>query len=207
MNIDELRDNVIKCRRDMPKSRVCLIGISGIDASGKGYVTDHLGSQPELAGYRVAVINVDAWLNLPHLRFSERDPALHFYNHALRLDEMFDGLVVPLKDCGTIDLAMDYAGESATSFRPHMYCFRDVEIILLEGIFIFKRRFVDHFDLKIWIECSFEAALARAEERRQEDLPSDQTMEAYETIYFPAQRYHFEVDDPTAAADIIYTNE
>ena len=35
---------------------------------------------------------------------------------------------------------------------------RDIGVIVLEGIYLLKRAFVRHYDLSIWIECSFETA-------------------------------------------------
>ena len=203
----ELIQSLIEKRSDARTTQALLVGISGIDASGKGYVSSRLASQLEITGKRVALINVDGWLNLPHIRFSKSSVGEHFYHHALRLDEMFEQLVLPLKRHRGIDLTMDFAEETASEFRPYTYAFKDVDIILLEGIFIFKREYVRHFDLKVWIDCSFETALQRAIARGQEHLPPADTIAAYETIYFPAQRYHFNVDDPIAGADLIHSNE
>jgi uridine kinase len=207
MNIDHLRDNIIERSKQTPDDHACLVGISGIDAGGKGYIARQLLAELEGRGRRVALINVDAWLNLPHVRFSDHKPGEHFYYHVLRLDEMFEQLVLPLKKHREIHITTDFAEETATSFHSHAYAFENIDIILLEGIFIFKRAFASLFDLKIWIQCSFETALNRAIERRQENLSMEATIEAYESIYFPAQRFHFEMDDPRGAADLIVVNE
>lgn len=208
MSIDRLRHEVItNCRAGTNPHRSCLVGISGIDASGKGFIASKLATELEDEGYRVALINVDGWLNLPHIRFSRAgDEGLHFYKHALRLDEMFSRLILPLKKNRSIKLTMDYVDETATDFRPHTYEFDDIAVLLLEGIFIFKRAFVRHFDLKIWIDSSFDTALERAIARGQEGLSPHATIEAYTKIYFPAQRLHFNEDDPWTAADLIYAN-
>ncbi|HYR90451.1 MAG TPA: hypothetical protein VE422_40645 [Terriglobia bacterium] len=50
-------------------------------------------------------------------------------------------------------------------------------------------------------------ALERAVARGREGLPFAETVRAYETIYFPAQRLHFERDHPRAAADFIIRND
>lgn len=210
MNTTQLYEQIVACRNRTRNDRALLVGISGIDASGKGYVARILDSRLVSSGHRVALINVDGWLNLPDVRFSTgsgNDPGTHFYNHALRLDEMFERLILPLKRNREIDLTMDFAEETATEFREHNYSFSNVDIVLLEGIFIFKQRFVPHFDLKIWIECGFDTALDRAIGRGQENLPPADTIKAYQSIYFPAQRHHFAIDDPRNAADITYPNE
>jgi len=184
-----------------------LVGISGIDGSGKGFVTREIVSVLEGAGARAASLNVDGWLNLPEVRFSRERPAERFYEKALRLDEMFDKLVLPLKRQRSIRLVADFTEETATSYRPQVYEYRDVDVIVLEGIYLFKREYREFFDLRIWIDCSYETALARAIARSQEGLPPDETIEAYRTIYFPAQEIHFERDDPRSAAHVVLQND
>ena len=130
--------------------------------------------------------------------------AEHFYAHAIRFDEMFEQLILPLKQTGQINITADCADAKATTFRKHRYEFRNTDIVLLEGIFLFKPGCRGHFDLKIWLECSFETALERALRRGQEGLPSAETILAFQTIYFPAQRIHLTRDNPREAADIVF---
>lgn len=201
MNIAEA---ILSKRSEVPTERAMLVGISGIDGSGKGHITAKIAA--ELTGPNIAVINVDGWLNLSDVRFDPSDPAENFYANGIRLDEMFRRLVLPLKSDRCVDILMDYTEETANAFRPHTYRFSDIDIILLEGIFLFKKQYAAHFDLKIWIECSFETALERAIGRSQEGLSAEETVRAYETIYFPAQRIHFAKDDPRSAADLNFDN-
>lgn len=203
----ELRDltNAIRSKRcEISVTESLLVGISGIDASGKGHVASRLADG--LRDVNVAVINVDGWLNLPHVRFSDEGHGRHFYENALRLDAMFERLILPLKQNRSINITADLAEETATEFRPHNYVFDNIDIILLEGIFIFKKPYVDHFDMRIWVECSFATAMKRAVTRSQEGLSSDETNAAYEKIYFPAQRLHNEIDSPKLAVDTILLN-
>jgi uridine kinase len=207
MHFSELTTEILTRRRDLKEDRCILAGISGIDASGKGYVARKLADELKVIGRNVALINIDGWLNLPKIRFGNTYPGRHFYHHALRLNEAFERLILPLKQNGEIDITIDLAEESADQFRPHRYEFREIDIILLEGIFLFKRAYTRHFEFKVWIECSFETALSRAIIRNQEGLSPTDTIRAYETIYFPAQRQHFKIDDPQSAADFIVFNE
>ena len=150
---------------------------------------------------------MDGWLNLPSTRFSRLNPAEHFYVHALRLDTMFTDLVLPLCRHRSHCLVAQFAEETATTYREHVYDFHEIDVVLLEGIFIFRRAYRAHFDLAVWIDCTFETALERALERAQEGLPPAETKAAYDTIYFPAQRLHFERDRPREAADLIIPND
>ncbi|HEU5235996.1 MAG TPA: hypothetical protein VFU37_02575, partial [Pyrinomonadaceae bacterium] len=184
-----------------------LVGISGIDGCGKGYIAGQIEAHLAQRAVPSAVINVDGWLNLPDKRFSPSAPAETFYESAIRFDQFFSELVIPLRDQKSIYLVADFVEETARQYRKHVYDIKSVGITLVEGIFLFKQAYRRLFDLAIWVECSFPTALARAIERGQEGLTPAKTIAAYETIYFPAQRIHFERDDPRAFADLIYDND
>ncbi len=116
--------------RNAGSTRSMLVGISGIDASGKGFVTAKLADELRRKGLSVAVTNVDGWLNLPRARFGGPDQGRHFYENALRLDEMFEMLILPLRANRSIELEADFAEETASEFRRHRYSFHEIDVIL-----------------------------------------------------------------------------
>lgn len=91
-----------------------LVGLSGIDGSGKGFLATRLKRELERSRRR------------------------------------------------THRLLARHAEETATAYSDHLYDFREVDVVLLEGIFIYKRAYRSHFDLALWIDCSFATALERA---------------------------------------------
>jgi uridine kinase len=198
---------ILEKRASIPAQRSVLVAITGIDGCGKGYFAAELLKQLAAQGVRAATISVDGWLNLPQARFDSFNPAEHFYLHAIRFDEMFAQLVLPLRDRRSLRLEADYADETATKYRRYAYEFEELDIILLEGIYLLKRSFQAHYDLSVWIECSFETALGRAIVRAQEGLLPEATAEAYRSIYFPAQEIHSRRDDPRSAATLIVDND
>jgi uridine kinase len=198
---------ILAMRSALAPERALLVGISGIDGSGKGFVTAQLAERLRALDWNVAAVSADDWLNLPDVWINHDDPAEHFYKHAVRFDEMFERLVLPLKQSRRVDLVADCGDAKATIHRKHRYRFRNIDIILLEGIFLFKSAYRHQFDLKGWIDCSFETALERAIARGQEGLPPAETKKAFETIYFPAQQIHLARDHPREAADIVFPND
>jgi uridine kinase len=205
-SIDEIAAAILGVRFHGER-RARLIAISGIDGSGKGYVSARLAEKLAGKGFRVALIAADGWLNLPHVRFGGDDPGEHFYWHAFRFEEMFSQLIEPLARDGSCHLIAEYAEETAACYRKHVYEFDDVDLILLEGIFLFKREHQQRYGFRLWIDCSFKTALERALSRSQEGLPPADTIAAYERIYFPAERVHFERDNPRDSADLVYVND
>ncbi|REJ75982.1 MAG: hypothetical protein DWQ47_10150 [Acidobacteria bacterium] len=120
-----------------------LAGIPGLDASGKGWAADRLMEILTGEGIRVGRLTADHWLSLPEVRFSDTDPGGNFYRNGLRLSEMFEGTVLPLK----------------------------------------RERKIES-----WIDV----------------LGLEETLDAFERIYFPAQMVHFTEDDPVSFADLIF---
>jgi uridine kinase len=205
--VDAVAGRIVAVRREVPARRSALVAVTGIDGSGKGYLTARIVTELARRGTRAAGIGIDGWLNLPRVRFSREDPAGHFYRNAIRFEEMFSRLVFPLRDRRSIRLEADFAEETAREHRRHVYEYRDIDVIVLEGIYLLKREFQDRYDASFWVDCSFETALERALARGQEGLPPAAAIEAYRTIYFPAQEIHRIRDEPRRAATATVPND
>src|SRR5262249_38279083 len=119
-------------RACQPPTAALLVGLSGIDGSGKGYLAGRLVTAFTARGLRAAAIHVDGWLNLPAVRFDPRRPAENFYENALRLDELFARLVLPLRETRSARVTMDWVEETATAGRPYTYDLEDLDVIVLE---------------------------------------------------------------------------
>lgn len=184
-----------------------LVGVSGIDGSGKSHLSGAIAAALAARGLTVAPIGIDPWQNPQTIRFGGADPGRHFYQHVIRFAELFGELVDPLVASRSIRLTTRGIRTDRDVFDEIEYRFDGVEVVLLEGILLFQRSLVGRFDLRVWIECSFETAVRRALARNVEDLPAERLLEDYERIYHAAQRHHFAVDEPQRRADIVLLNE
>jgi uridine kinase len=207
VDIDAAVEMILAGRRRVPAHESMLVAVSGIDGSGKGYVTERIIAYIQRKSLHAVTVNVDGWLNFPSRRFHKERPEEHFYRHAIRFDDMFEQLILPLKRQRSIRVEADLAEETATVYHRHVYDFRDVDVIVLEGIYLLKRAFRRYYNLALWVNCSFETALIRALRREQEGLSPDETIQAYQTIYFLVQYIHFALDDLRSSADAILDND
>jgi len=207
LDLEAVVAEILVTRGGVPAARSALVAVTGIDGCGKGYVTARIVEGLRARGARAVGLNIDGWLNLPAVRFSETDPAEHFYRNAVRFDQLFAELVFPLRDHRSVRIEVDHAEETATAYCKKRYEIDDVDVVVLEGIYLLKRAFQDYYDLSVWIDCTFETALDRAIARGQEGLPAAATITAYRTIYFPAQEIHLDRDDPQAAATARLDND
>ena len=183
-----------------------IVAISGIDASGKGYISQKIKQELSDRNKTVFLENLDGWLNLPSIRFNDRNPAEHFYKNAFRWQQLKDNILIPYAQNQNIDCQVLYLEETWQDFEKREVKIKDYEILILEGIFLFNGDLSPLFDLKIWINCSFETALERALNRNQEGLSTLDIIKAYNEIFFPAQKIHFQQDRPQQKADIIFDN-
>ena len=206
-NIQEIVAKICEARQKVPAQRSVLVAISGIDGCGKGYIAAKIFDLLKTKELNAVVINGDGWLNLPKRRFNSHNPAEHFYLNAFRFEEMFTQLIIPLRDRRSITIEVNFVEETAKDYRKHLYEFKDVDVILLEAIYLLQPAFISYYDLSFWIDCSFETALERALARGQEGLPHEETIKAYQTIYFPAQEIHFQKDNPQSLATAIINND
>ncbi|MGK7933203.1 MAG: uridine kinase [Microcystaceae cyanobacterium] len=205
-SIENAVNQISEMRSQTLTRRSLLVAISGIDGSGKGLVADKLFHSLQNKGYKIALIGLDVWHNSQDIRFSPTNPAQHFYDNAFRWEQLFNSLLIPLKNKKSIQLNAELLDMKSDNLYPYTYDFKDIDIILFEGIFILKEPFIKEYDFKIWVDCSFETALQRALLRGQEGLPEEQVIHDYQTIYFAAQRIHFQKDNPQEVASLIIDN-
>jgi len=200
-------ERIAEARTRVSAEHSVLVAVSGIDASGKGFVTARIADALRERALRVAAINVDGWLNLRDRRFSAVAPGAHYYRNAIRFDTLFAELILPLRERRSHRVEVNHTEETATAYQRRVHAYDDIDVIVLEGIFLLKPELRGYYDLSVWIECGFATALARAVPRAQEGLSPQDTIRVYETTYFPAQRIHFARDDPRRAATLIVDND
>lgn len=85
-----------------------------------------------------------------------------------RWNDLFNRLILPLKKDKGIYLETTGIRTDADIYYPLIYDLRNIDIILIEGIFLFKQEYLSFYDLTIWIDCSFETGLRRAIQRNTE---------------------------------------
>src|SRR6266568_5280597 len=105
-----------------------------------------------------------------------------------------------------VDAIREISGRSGFLQR-RTYRYAEVDVVLLEGIFLLRRELLRSYDRTIWIDCTFRTALERALERNQEHLPPEQIEHDYRTIYVPAQHHHASRDAPRERAGIVVLND
>lgn len=205
-SVHDLTDKLVERYRPNTSSSAFTAAISGIDASGKGYIAKLLQQELENRGFKVANINIDPWQNPMAVRLKKENAAENFYESGFRWNEFFGELIFPLQKCRSIYLETKGIQTDADIYYPLLYNYRNIDILLLEGIFLFKRKYLSYYDYKIWVDCTFETGLKRALQRNVEKLGEEGLIHDYKTYYYPAQRLHFKKDNPCQTAEFNFDN-
>lgn len=206
-DIPTLTKRVVHAFENHEKETAFTVAISGIDASGKGFITKLLKEELEGLGYQVANINIDPWQNPIPVRLQKENAAENTYENIFRWNDFLEQLVCPLQKHGRIYLETQGIRSDADIYYPLIYDYNKIDILIVEGILLFKKKNLQYFDYKIWIDCSFRTGLVRAIKRNVEKLDVERLIHDYDTNYYAAQRLHFERDDPQKSADIIFYND
>lgn len=204
---EQLCKRILQHKEKYCGQRLFTVAISGIDAAGKGYVGKLLQEQLEKGGSKIANINIDPWQNPLSVRLRKENAAENVYENIFRWNDFFEQLLFPLQKNKSIYLETKGIRSDADIYYPLIYDYRNIDILLVEGILLFKKKYLPHYDYKIWIDCSFETGLKRAIKRNVESLSAEKLVQDYQVFYYAAQQLHFEKDNPQGAADIIFNND
>jgi uridine kinase len=206
-DVQDLTPTIVAQRSRIRPSESLLVAISGIDASGKGYMAARLADSLNNTGLSTITIGIDPWLGNPQLWYGKNNAGELFYRYGIRLADLFRTLILPLKQHRSITLPAILRRQVDSAEYTHVYEYHDVDVIIVEGIFLLKRAWRCHYDCSLWVECSLETSLERALQRNQEGLRPELIVRDYHNIYFPAQRIHFAVDHPRGSAGCVVLND
>ncbi|MCK5818946.1 MAG: uridine kinase [Psychromonas sp.] len=196
-----LRSLHIKKESDKP----LIVAISGIEGGGKKKLAVKTEELLELEGIRVALVRGVDWESPKDVRFNVMNSPEEYYLHAYRYDEMFEELIIPLKLFGEIKIKITL--DEVISPRVIDYNFRDIDIIIIEGVYLLQAAYIDFYDYTCWIQSDFNTAY--------HNLQSSNNIKDYEKVLInlfkrllkPAAQYHIYTDDPQGIAKSVFMND
>lgn len=201
-----LSRQILSCKRD---NQPLVVGINGVDGSGKTEFTKRLSSQ---MGQAIR-IHIDDFHHPKIKRYQRGECSpLGFYHDSINFAQVRDRVLRPIKKAKnfpiniltkSFDLATDQARfETAEIDRCH--------VILVEGIFLFRPELAPFLDIKILIECDFEITLERMKRRdieNAEDIGAITEFERrFRNKYMAGQKLYMQDISPRSLADIIIDN-
>lgn len=180
-----------------------LIGVNGVDTSGKTIFTNKLSDYLIRRGFSIELIHIDDFHNPREIRGKD-DSAQGYIDNAFDLPKL-SNLLKTLKN-GPTDIQMNLLDLDENTFtKKTHFITNDHTVMILEGVMLYRPPLNELFDYKIFLDISFDEVLRRAEIR---DVPKygEAFLQRYIDKYIPAQKMYLEKFSPKEQSDFVIDN-
>lgn len=182
-----------------------IVGISGIDGSGKSTLADELVRRLTEQGVTATSVHLDDFLNPKTIRHKNTDQIAGYFDDNFDYDSLINSVIGPARAHSRVQSQHPVLDLETDQVSACDFMFDGPGVLVVEGVFLFRQELRGYFDLKVWLDISFDDALARiltrSRDRRYGDAEAIRSR--YENRFFPAQRFHLDRDAPAEAADIV----
>ncbi|WP_425448315.1 hypothetical protein [Dethiothermospora halolimnae] len=189
-----------------PIDRPCIIGVNGIDTSGKTEFAKKFKQYLEEKEHNVQIVHIDDFHNPKKVRYSGENQVGNYFNKSFDIKNLVENILVPIKEEGFLHTKLKLLdlGTDEYNIQKEFYIEKNT-IVILEGVFIFREEIYPYLDYKIFIDIPLNECKRRAIER---DVPlyGDEILEKYDTKYIPTQKYYFKKYPIKKYADVIIDN-
>jgi uridine kinase len=205
--LDELAREVLAVERVHPVR----VGIDGCSAAGKTTLADELADVVRrLSGREVVRAGLDYFKKAPELRTTYPiDSPESYYHEMYDFDAIRERLLVPLGPDGDRQYTTGLRDSSARHALdvPVLTAAPDA-VLIADGAFLQRPELDDCWDLRIYVQVSFETVLRRGTQRDAAWMESPAAAaQRYRTRYIPGERMYVERLDPAKRAQFVVDNE
>jgi len=185
------------------RERPLIIGINGVDTSGKTTFALGLERYLNYRGIETLLIHTDDFHNPLAVRRQDDSPQ-GYLNYTFDQDRIA-GLLEEIKS-GVIDRELTLLNlDTDTYTNIKRYRTSEKTVVILEGVLLFRPPIECLIDYKIFLDIGFDTVMLRAAQR---DVPiyGDDFLRRYENRYIPAQKIYLEQYTPKQISDLIIDN-
>ena len=115
-----------------------IVGINGVDTSGKTTFTKELSNYLIEKGFHVQTIHMDDFHNSSSIRYKDPDPILGYINNAFNINRIEDEVLKPITLEGVLDKEITLLNLETDEFNiTKKYDIKHETIILFEGVLLY----------------------------------------------------------------------
>ncbi|MGC3954294.1 MAG: uridine kinase [Propionicimonas sp.] len=187
-----------------------LVGIDGVDGSGKATFADDVAAMVEECGASTIRISLANYLNPQSVRYAQgRTSPRGFYEDSYDYQKFHDEVLEPLGREGSgryrtaaYNLATETPVTSPWQVAP------DNAVVLIDGLFLHRQEFATSrthkvWDYSVWLDVPFEEAYRRLHEREGYSVdPRDPS----NARYYEGQLLYLRDCQPELKADLVIEN-
>lgn len=188
----------------------CLVGIDGIDGSGKSTFADDIAVMVAECGVPTIRISLDKYLNPQSVRYAQgRTSPRGFYEDSYDYGKFHDEVLEPLGREGSgryrtaaYDLASEAPVSSPWQLAP------DDAVVIIDGLFLHRKEFATSrarkvWDYSVWLNVPFEEAYRRLHDRVGFSADPRDPANAR---YYEGQLLYIQECQPQDKADLVIEN-
>jgi uridine kinase len=202
---DQIKSVLRDLHIEKGSNKAKIIAISGIEGGGKRELTEKVAEALRLAGISVAIVHTVDWEAAQNVRFNVMNSPQEYYLNAYRLDDMVEQLILPLKLFGKVKTSVTL--KNVLNPRTTDYNLEDIDIILIEGVYLLQSAYLALYDYTIWVKSDFDAAFARLNSQFEVKQSHQALLSLFEGLIKPAAQYHIYTDDPQGHAKAVYIEQ
>ncbi|MFZ2975887.1 MAG: hypothetical protein WA055_04670 [Candidatus Moraniibacteriota bacterium] len=208
---DELVSSLTKRISILSKNKaIFIVGITGIDASGKSKLSENISEKLINDGKNVLTVSGDSFQFPREYKenFIEKTWAIQHVKRTINFQSMTDKFLAPIsqKPESIILDAINYdSGEKISKIVPLKYPL----IVVVESIYLFQEPMLKYLDYKIFLEIDQATALLRAKTRPRDLLlygDEDGIEKKYTKKNFSGYLFFDKIVQPKQYADVIINN-
>jgi len=184
-----------------------IIGINGVDTSGKTEFANCLATYLEAKGRNTQVIHLDDFHNPLSLRRQGRNEQEAYIDHAFNLNLLTEAILDPVHGKQAVDVQLDLLDvDTDTYTNKKHYVIDQQTVVIVEGTLLYREPLIERIDYKIYLDISFEEVIRRA---RQRDVPKygAAILQKYQQKYIPIQNWYIEKYAPHRICNLVIDNE
>ncbi len=189
------------------RTKPLIVGINGVDTSGKSTLTKELSKYLHKSGFKVQIVHLDDFHNPSSVRSKESDPVISYFNNAFDFKCLENEILEPISLKGFFDkelILLDLQKDQYSNKKR--YVVDKDTIVLVEGVLLYREPIDKYFDFKIYIDISFDEVIKRAL-KRDSGIFGNSVTEKYYKKYIPIQKLYIDKYKPKEKSNIVIDNE
>lgn len=193
-------------KKNIQRKHIRIIGVNGVDASGKTSFSKELSTYLQAVGIKNTVIHIDDFHNTKAVRSTGENDIDAYYYNGFNYDQLLSEVLFPLIQFGHINKTVQCLDLDKDEYINEItYSIDKDSAVILEGVLLFREPLLSYFDLKIFIDINFDEVLKRAQIR---DVPKygPEFLDRYRNKYIPIQKKYLEQCKPKENCDILIDN-
>lgn len=197
-------ENKFKIVKEQNKNFI--VGISGIDGSGKSTLSEIIYDKLKDRGINVYIVHGDDFLFNKKIRNANPNQETAYYYETFNYAKLFNEIIIPAKKSNNLHREVEMLDWQTDLTFVDKFEFVGPCIIIVEGVFIFKKEYSSIFSYKIWIDIDFDTGIERALKRKRDIeyyKDKDELLNRYLGRFYKGQKLHMKLDNPKEHCDYI----